>query len=274
MRKFVVENSADGKTLRQYLAENGFSSTLVRRYKFHGKIAVNGIPSQVNVVLHTGDSVELSYETTLKTPKFAPQAANVLFADKYLYIAEKPYGMPTHPDRTHDGDTLGNALATYFGNGFKLRIITRLDKTTSGLVLGALDAETADALNKLQLAGEICKTYRAEVQGKVSEPCGKIQLPLLRIDEQNKTVADSKGKYACTEFTMLLQKENSTVLSLSPQTGRTHQIRAHLAAIGHPICGDTLYGGGEGRVKLHCAEICFVHPVTKQLVKVTSVANF
>ncbi len=274
MKKFVVPQNADGKTLRQYLDENGFSSTLVKRYKFHGQISVNSTPAQVNVVLHTGDNVELSYRTLLATPKFATWKANVLFADQYLYVAEKPYGVPTHPDRSHDGDTLGNALATYFGDGFQLRIITRLDKTTSGLVLGALDAETADALNKLQIAGKISKKYCAEVQGVPAERCGKIELPLLRIDQQNKTVVDENGKYACTEFVVTKQNKNTATLWVWPKTGRTHQIRAHLAAIGHPICGDTLYGGGNGRVKLHCSEISFVHPVTNQIVTVTSVADY
>lgn len=274
MKKFTVQQNADGKTLRQYLAENGFSTTLVKRYKFHGKITVNDMPAQVNVVLHTGDKVELCYDTLLATPKFASWTAKIFFEDEYLYVAEKPYNVPTHPDRTYDNDTLGNALATHFGEGFQLRIITRLDKTTSGLVLGALDAETADELNKLQLRGEIFKTYVAEVQGVLSEPCGKIQLPLLRMDELNKTVVDEKGKYALTEFSVIERKENSTLLSVTPKTGRTHQIRAHLAAIGHPICGDALYGGGDGRVKLHCEKISFVHPVTKQLVEVTSAAEF
>lgn len=274
MRKFTIPQNANGKTLRQYLAENGFSTTLVKRYKFHGKITVNDLPAQVNVVLHTGDKVELCYNTLLATPKFASWTAKILFEDEYLYVAEKPYDAPTHPDRTHVNDTLGNALATHFGEGFQLRIITRLDKTTSGLVLGALDAETADELNKLQLRGEIFKTYVAEVQGIVQEQCGKIQLPLLRMDESNKTVVDEKGKCALTEFSVIEQKENSTLLAVTPKTGRTHQIRAHLAAIGHPICGDALYGGGVGRVKLHCAKISFVHPVTKQLVEVPSAAEF
>ncbi len=272
--KFVATNET-GKTLRQCLQERGFSATQVRRYKFGGKITVNGREVQVNYVLQDGDVVCLTCPDLLQTPQFAPQPANVLFEDEYLYVAEKPYGMPIHPDRAHKNGTLGNALATHFGNGFQLHIVTRLDKTTSGLVLGALNAETANLLNAMQQRHEICKEYQARVEGVLPNAQGKIALPLMRIDEQNKTVVDDGGKYACTKFWVEKQTENSAFVWAIPVTGRTHQIRAHFAATRHPVCGDVLYGAQpDGRIELHCAKISFVHPVTHEKVQIALPAEF
>lgn len=275
MLEFTVQQNFDGKTLREYLAERGFSSTLVKRYKFHGKMLVNGHAVEVNRILKEGDFVQLVEEFRLQTPQFAPQSANVLFADKFLYVAEKPYGMPTHPDRTHRNDTLGNALATYFKGDFELRITTRLDKTTSGLVLGALDAATANLLNVLQQNHGIEKLYQAEVEGCFEKPRGTIDLPLLRIDSQNKTIVDENGKESCTLFEVAKQNSRSSLLWVTPKTGRTHQIRAHLAALGHPVCGDVLYGAKpDVRIKLHCAQLSFVHPVTKEKIEIRCPAEF
>lgn len=273
--KFVADEKIAGKTLRQYFAENGFSQTLVKHIKFDGRLVVNGEPKTVAYTLQKGDIVEYSTSYRLKTPQFASQAAEVLFADKYLYVANKPYGVATHPDRTHRTDTLGNALAAYFGEDFELRTVTRLDKTTSGLVLGALNARTAKLLNDMQQNREINKTYQAEAEGSLAEKNGRIVLPLSRVDRLGKTIVDANGKAAETEFVFHKQKEQTTLLTVIPRTGRTHQIRCHLAAIGNPICGDTLYGAkSENRVKLHCAKLSFIHPITKEKVEVSKDADF
>lgn len=261
MRHFVADENSDGKTVREYFEAERFSSEQIKRYKFCGEISVNGQKVSVNCILRKGDVVELYTEKRLKTPKFAQKAADVVFADDYLYIAEKPYGLAIHPDRAHPEGTFGNELAAYFGAGFELRVVTRLDKTTSGLVLGALDEITAQRLNEMQLQRRIIKRYSAVVQGYMSKKQGNIELPLLRDDKHNKTVVSQEGKAAVTKYAVLKEENGFSRLLIEPQTGRTHQIRAHLAAIGHPIVGDALYGAQPAdRLMLHCESLCFEHP--------------
>ena len=271
----IITEQQDGITLKDYLSQQGYSTTQIKRFKYGGEMTVNGQTATVRQVLKVGDTLTLATDERLETPTFAEKPAEIIFADKYLYIAVKPYGVPIHPDRAHKTETFGNMLATSFGADFQLRIVTRLDKTTSGLVLGALDEITAQKLNTMQQNHEIHKTYVALVEGKVKTD-GEINLPLTRVDGQNKTIVDAQqGKNAHTLYVARELRENTTLLSVTPLTGRTHQIRAHLGAIGHPIVGDTLYGATPGcRIMLHCERLSFTHPYTGKQVEVISQIDF
>lgn len=270
-----VSEQQDGISLKQYLLQQGYSTTQIKRFKYDGEITVNNKPVTVRQILKMGDTLTLATNERLETPTFASKAAKILFADEYLYVAAKPYNVAIHPDRAHKEETFGNMLATSMGNGFQLRIITRLDKTTSGLVLGALDEITAQKLNALQQNHDICKTYVALVEGIV-ERDSEITLPLTRIDGQNKTVVDTaNGKHSHTVYKVLEKRENTTLLSVTPLTGRTHQIRAHLSAIGHPIVGDTLYGAKQDyRIMLHCQQLTFTHPYTDKKIDIVLPIEF
>ena len=271
----TVTEKENGLTVKDYLAEQGYSTTQIKRFKYGGEIMVNGATVTVRYVLKMGDTLTLATVDRLVTPSFAQETAEVLFVDQYLYVANKPYGVAIHPDRAHKEETFGNMLATNFGSSFQLRIVTRLDKTTSGLVLGALDEVTAHRLNDLQLQHGIEKNYVALVEGNVLPDSGEIALPLARLDGQNKTVVDDSGKPSSTLYRVMDRRDNTTLLSVTPLTGRTHQIRAHLAAIGHPIVGDTLYGGcAAKRIMLHCEKLSFLHPYTGERVEVNSPVDF
>lgn len=274
MKKFIVDNLIANKTIKEYLSEQAYSSSQIKRLKYDGQILVNGEIVTVRYLLKMGDVVELVTNNRLKTPNFATEKAEILFADDWLYIANKAYGIATHPDRTHTSDTLGNMLATTFGNGFELRIVTRLDKTTSGLVLGAFDEVTAEKLNAMQQSHKITKQYIAQVEG-ILDGEGCIDLPLLRLDGENKTVVDEKGKAATTKYQVIRRGDSSAIVRLYPLTGRTHQIRAHLSAIGHPIVGDALYGSKNAeRIMLHCERLTFVHPYGHNTVDITAPCEF
>lgn len=272
----TVSQQHDGASLRDYLEQQGYSTTQIKRFKYNGTITVNGAPVTVRCVLKTGDVLQLTSNERLATPSFASCKAEIMFADEYMYVANKPYGVAIHPDRAHRAETFGNMLAATFDKGFQLRIVTRLDKTTSGLVLGALDEITAQKLNDMQSRHLIQKCYVAEVEGIVEKNVGVIELPLARLDGQNKTAVDCKaGKPSTTKYEVVARRENTTLMRVQPLTGRTHQIRAHLAAIGHPIVGDTLYGAQKAqRTRLHCQTLCFVHPYTGNIVEVTAPADF
>lgn len=264
-----------GITIKEHLLNCGYSVSQIKRFKFSGQIAVNGNPVTVRYVLAPNDRLSLYCAETVCMPPPCNVAANVLYTDGKMYVAIKPYGVATHPDLAHRNDTLGNMLAAYFGNGFALRIITRLDRTTSGLVLGALDPVTANALNLLQQRHKIVKQYIAVVQGTIKPNDGTIELPLKRMQQNNITIVSDDGKYARTDFTVVQRLNDITVVRLYPQTGRTHQIRAHLAAIGHPIAGDVLYGAKAAeRIMLHCERLQFTNPYTNKPQEFTSAADF
>lgn len=270
---YTVTDDFNGN-IKEFCQKQGFSTTQIKRFKYNGSICVNGQPCTVRKGLCAGDFVELCCNEELDPVLPGKDAATILFCDDYLFVADKPFGIPVHPDRKYKEGTFGNMLAAAFGEDFRLRIVTRLDKTTSGLVLGARNEICASALNDLQLRHEIHKTYYAKVQGELVG-AGNINLPLGRLDEQNKTVVDAKGKEALTSYQALFFDGTSTIVMLRPHTGRTHQLRAHMAAIGHPICGDELYGGSAAdRIYLHCAKLEFVHPFSRENICVESPCPF
>ena len=124
---YVIPDDFSG-TVADFFAQKGFSTTQIKRFKFGGSILVNGTPATVRKKLFAGDRLDLS--SCEKSPPLAPSdvKADVLFADEYLYVAVKPYGIAVHPDRAHKTDTLGNRLAASFGEDFRLHVVTRLDK--------------------------------------------------------------------------------------------------------------------------------------------------
>ncbi len=273
-QEFMVTPQMHGKTIKQFFQQQGYSTTQTKRFKFDGTILVDGTPQTVCYVLQQGQTLCLQTNERLQTPNFAPRPAEILYCDKWLYIANKPNGVAIHPDRSHQMDTLGNMLATHFGSGFQLRIVTRLDKTTSGLVLGALDEVTAQRLNDMVATQSIQKTYIALVEGVV-EGEGFVDVPLLRDDANNKTLPHVCGKPSKTCFKALQTNVKRTLLLVEPLTGRTHQIRAHLSHFGHPIVGDALYGAQPNQqIYLHCHKLQFVHPHTGKVVCVQVDAPF
>ncbi len=263
---FTVDNALQGKSIKEYFEIEGFSTTEIKRFKYDGHILANGKLVTVRHQMQLGDKMEFVTNERLQTPPFASRPADILYQDKYLYVAHKPYGVAIHPDRTHKTETFGNMLATTFGQGFQLHVITRLDKTTDGLVLGAFDEITAQKLNNLQVERKIQKTYVAFVEGNL-EGEGQIGLPLTR--QGNKTVVDENGKNALTIYKALYHDGETTLVQLTLGTGRTHQIRAHLSAMGHPIMGDKLYGATtNGNILLFCVKLQFVNPYTGEIVVV------
>ena len=263
---FIVEGNLADKTIKEYFALQGLSTTEIKRFKYDGHIWANGAAVTVRYKMKLGDKMEFVTNERLQTPTFAKEPAQLLYVDKYLYVAYKPYGVAIHPDLKYHEETFGNMLATTFGKDFVLHVITRLDKTTDGLVLGALDEITAQRLNDMQYYHKIKKTYLATVEGCL-EGNGQIDLPLSR--QGNKTIVDQGGKNALSFYRAVCHNNNTTLVQLTLGTGRTHQLRAHLSAIGHPIVGDKLYGATtSGNIELHCVKLCFAHPHTGQQVVV------
>ena len=217
---------------------------------------------------------------TVPAPKEAiPQAEDIpleiLYEDSDLAVVIKPRGMVVHPAAGHPDGTLVNALLANLdslgGIGGELRpgIVHRLDKETSGLMLVAKNDGTQEALSRMLKDREVEKHYRALAEGKFKEPQGEIDAPIDRSKKDRKKMAvDPDGRPALTRWKVLAEGRGCTLLDVHILTGRTHQIRVHLKSIGHPVCGDELYGNQRGVkvpcLMLHACSLSFEHPRTKE----------
>ena len=217
---------------------------------------------------------------TVPAPKdAAPQAENIpleiLYEDRDLAVVVKPRGMVVHPAAGHSEGTLVNALLgnleelSGIGGEKRPGIVHRLDKDTSGVMMVAKNDETQTELSRMLKDREIEKHYLALTEGIMKEKEGVIEAPIGRSKKDRKKMAvDPDGRPAVTEWKVLAEGRNCSLLDVHILTGRTHQIRVHMRSIQHPVCGDPLYGFEKGVkapcLMLHARSLSFVHPRTKE----------
>jgi 23S rRNA pseudouridine1911/1915/1917 synthase len=195
----------------------------------------------------------------------------IVHLDEWLAVVDKPAGLVVHPAPSHRGPTLVDELGEVLGGGAdpgRPGIVHRLDKDTSGLLVVARDDATHAALQERVRRRQVERAYLALAQGRLPSRTGTIDAPIGRAPRQRHRMAVSgaASRQARTHFTVLELLAAETYLEARLETGRTHQIRAHLAAIGHPLVGDTTYGGerrhGLTRQFLHACRLAFAHPAT------------
>lgn len=234
-----------------------------------GGLTINGRVGRIADPVEPSDVIEVIGE--LVDPLVpAPMTLPIVYEDDDLIVVDKPAGMHVHPIGPYREDTVVNALLTHAGarvdqpwGRWRPRPAHRLDRATSGLLIVAKHAAIHDALRLAFERDEIRRRYRAVVHGVVDRD-GTINAPLARDPKlpYRRAVVES-GEPAITHYTVVERRGSETVVELSLETGRTHQIRAHLASIGHPIVGDTLYATGEASasaIALRAFELVFKHP--------------
>jgi 23S rRNA pseudouridine1911/1915/1917 synthase len=203
----------------------------------------------------------------------------VVHLDEHLAVVDKPAGLVVHPAPSHDGPTLVDELAEILGGGGdpeRPGIVHRLDKGTSGLLVVARDDETHAALQEQVRERGVERIYLALAGGRLTSRTGTIDAPIGRAARQRHRMAVSgaASRQARTHFTVLELLPRESYLEARLETGRTHQIRAHFAAIGHPLTGDTTYGGadryGLTRQFLHAHRLAFRHPRSGENLSFTS----
>ena len=270
---FFVPRAYEGVRLRGFLrGPCGISARLLAKLKREPcGIAVNGRNAVVTVLLRAGDAVRLRLPGDKKFPEPAALPFSVVYEDADLLVADKPCAMPMYPTPGHDRDSLANAFAFYCaarGERRSFRPVYRLDRDTTGLVLLAKQPQAACAL-----AGRIRKTYLAVCEGTLAGS-GRIDAPIgLKDGRSIQREVSSAGRRAVTRWRAVCSGAGYSLVALRLKTGRTHQIRVHLASVGHPLAGDDFYGGGLsriGRQALHCAEIRLIHPVAHERMRLTS----
>lgn len=271
---WIVTKQDEGKLIREFLKENGISKTALIDIKFHGgAIYVNDQPVTVRHRLGEGETLRVVFPPELPSEGMAPEAIplDIVYEDEHVIVVNKPPFMATIPSREHPGGTLANALLYHYEKQqltSTIHVVTRLDRDTSGLVLIAKHRHIHHLLSTLQKQGKVARRYEAICHGRVSKDEGTIDAPIARkSDSIIAREVREDGQRAVTHFRVLQRFRDYTHLSLQLETGRTHQIRVHLAHIGHPLVGDELYGGSRDaidRQALHSKELSFFHPLKKQ----------
>ncbi len=260
---FTVSEKDDGAVIRDYLKAFGVSSALLTKLRqTENGITVNGAFARTIDKIKAGDTLRIKIENRGHMPEPKAMEVEICYEDEDIIVLNKPPLMPVHESRNHIGDTLSNFVAFHLDEDTAFRAVYRLDRDTSGLVLVAKHALAAS-----KLAGRIDKDYYALVGGIITEN-GTVDLPIARCGESIiKRCVSENGERAVTHYEVLSVHDGCTLIKCRLETGRTHQIRVHMSHIGHPLVGDSLYGGDctvLDRQALHCKDIYFTHPVTNE----------
>jgi 23S rRNA pseudouridine1911/1915/1917 synthase len=274
-----------GLRLDQFLADHLGSRARAARLITAGLVEVDGRSVQKRHAVSTGERVVVTEETILPLPESDPArqgttaALTILFEDDALIVVDKPAGVVVHPARGHESGTLAQALADRAAGGedpYRAGIVHRLDRDTSGLLVVAKSDAVHRRLKELLAARELSRQYLALVDGIPPAHSGTIDAPIGR-DRRDRvlhSIDTDAPREARTHFELLEALRHEALLRVTLETGRTHQIRVHMQAIGHPVLGDHAYGGpsrfGLERQFLHAERLAFPHPVTGEPIEVSS----
>jgi 23S rRNA pseudouridine1911/1915/1917 synthase len=286
--ELITPAEAAGERLDQFLAEPLGSRARAQRLIDDGRVLVDGVARPKRHRLAGGETIVVEADDTAPEVPEGPQAEfRIAYEDEHLLIVDKPAGVVVHPARGHWTGTLAQALAAHGAAGGepdRPGIVHRLDRDTSGLLLVAKSDEVHRALKAAIQAREVTREYLALVEGRPPARTGTIDAPLGRDRRDRKRMSSDTDtpRDAITHFEVAEALPHHTLLRVRLETGRTHQIRAHLQAIGHPVAGDPEYGSlGKGsdplhkdgtlsRQFLHAARLRLSHPVTGEALEVES----
>lgn len=272
-----VDQEERGLPLGALLRRHGFSGGILRRLRHERgiKLLLNGQTARTNQIAKAGDVVSCVY--LWSPPKTIPEERplSIVYEDAHLLVVDKEPGLLVHPVGRGMGDSLMNAVKGHLlkqGIPEPPHLIHRLDRETSGLIIIGKDPLSALGLHRQMEERTVDKQYLAVVQGELLSD-SEISAPIAHApDHPVKRQVDPDGRPALTRFQVLCRRQGSTGLLVTPVTGRTHQIRVHMAHVGHPVLGDELYGNPNSapRLMLHCLQLRFQHPVSAKRLQVRS----
>ncbi len=274
--KYFIKDEGSGTKIREYLKiKLNISSRFIKKAALERRIWVNGIPVKMNYILKSEDTIEIDLHRA-ETQNIVPEKMDlsIVYEDDDVVVVNKQPGIVVHPTKRYQEGTLANGLLYYFkekGEDCIVRLVNRLDMDTSGLVLIAKNQFAHMSLARDMKLDSFKKGYIAVAMGNLEKKKGTIDLPIYRTggDSINRVI-DERGQKSITHYEVEESLNSGDIIKLELETGRTHQIRVHLSAIGHPIYGDTLYGGDNKIIKrqaLHAYKLSFPHPRTGNVVE-------
>ena len=268
----ITEKDA-GKKIGIFLQEKGYTESCIRHLtKAESRITVNGIWEFVNKPLQEGDVLETFFVEEESSENIVPvdMELDIVYEDEDILVVNKGADLPVHPTKGHEYRNLANGVMAYYekqGIPFVFRGINRIDKNTTGLMIIAKNMLSGAILGEDMKKREIRRTYLAVTEGKIPEK-GTIDLPIGRKkDSYVERCIDAEGMPAVTHYERLYDANGHSLAQIHLETGRTHQIRLHMKAIGHPLPGDILYNPNftvMERQGLHSWRLEFLHPITKE----------
>ena len=279
--EYIMPEEYAGRKIYEFLRDKGYSRQNLTDLKFTESglyLGDNRIKLDYRII--PGDVISVCIREKKSSENILPVniPIEVVYEDEDILVVNKPADMPIHPSLNNHDNTLGNAVAYYYqsrGCDFVYRCINRLDRDTTGLVLIAKNMISAQFLSKQHLQGVIQKEYTAIVSGYIEEKEGTIDKPIGRVNDSTikRRIDYENGERAVTHYSMITQNHDMSVVKLHLETGRTHQIRVHMASIGHPLIGDFLYNPDDTRMKrqaLHVNQLSFIQPVTQRSMVLTA----
>jgi 23S rRNA pseudouridine1911/1915/1917 synthase len=285
VKRLTVDASAAGARLDRWVAERvpELSRARVQALIEDGRVRVEGRARKAAHRVAGGERVEIEIPPPApETLEPEPIALAIVFEDDAVLVVDKPVGMVVHPGAGHASGTLAAAVLAHapstagVGGPRRPGVVHRLDKDTSGLLVIAKTAVAYESLTAQLAARTVTRRYRAIVHGRLAPAAGVVDKPIGRHPHDRIRMAvlpRGRGRPALTRFSVLERFAEFTDVDLRLETGRTHQIRVHMASLGHPVAGDRVYGGRAARaalpvplegLALHAAELAFVHPVTER----------
>lgn len=281
---FTVEKEQEPVRIDRYLADKcpDFSRSYIQKLLKEQAVVAGDMPVRANYKVQPGVLVRVEVPDP-ETPDIKPEAIplDILYEDDYVLVVNKPKGMVVHPAAGHTGGTLVNAVMAHCGehlsgiNGvLRPGIVHRIDKDTTGALLVCKEDSVHRDLAEQLKEHSIKRRYRAVVQGNLKEDEGTVEGPIGRhpVDRKKMAVNYKNGKDAVTHYRVLERFGKYTYVECRLETGRTHQIRVHMASIGHPLLGDTVYGSQKDPFHLqgqalHAMILGFRHPVTGEYME-------
>lgn len=272
--EYTVPPEGEGKRVRAVLqGALGLSAGLVTRLKHRpGSVRINGDGARTIDLLHAGDRLSVDVGDA-KESAFVPAGPrlDVAWEDEDIIIINKPAGMATHGRSDRREPTVGAMVAAYLGTSAPFHPVNRLDRGTTGLMCAAKTGYMHERLRRILHTDAFRREYLAICTGVPPEAEGEIDAPIARYNEEKRFCVREDGAPSLTRYKVLLTWEGRSLLRVRPETGRTHQIRVHMASIGCPLLGDRLYGRLSrelDRPALHSAALTLIHPLIGEMVSV------
>ena len=279
---YSITEKHSGQPISAWLRSVGYSHRILTELKNSpAGILLNGAPARLKTILQEGDSLCVRLPEEVPNEKLVPSPVplDILYEDEDLIVINKAAGVPVHPSQGNFDNTVANGLARLFAENnepFVFRAVNRLDRDTTGLLLIAKNKLSGSILSSGAAEKMITREYLAIAEGRTDDS-GTIRLPIARKTDSviERCIDSNRGEAACTHYRLLAYRADidCSLIRLVLETGRTHQIRVHMKAIGHPLPGDFLYHPDYRFIRrqaLHSWHMTFAHPITGRILSFTA----